>query len=87
MSEDLSHPIADQLIADLGREDQLVNLMIRGCIELRWATGPEEREIAMAMIYNAFETYARDRGMPLEAAEAFCEQHLDDLIQRILSIL
>lgn len=86
MSE-YSQNIAEQLLADLRQERQLVDLIIRGCIELRWATGDEEKEIAEAMIYNAFETYAIARGMPLKAAEQFCEQNLEELIQRILAIL
>lgn len=87
MSEYPSQNIAEQLIADLRQESQLVNLIIRGCIELRWAIAEEEKEIAEAMIYNAFEAYALARGMPLKAAEKFCEQHLEELIQRILTIL
>lgn len=87
MSSNPSQSVADQLIADFRREGQLVNLMIQGCIELRWAVGEEEKEIATAMIYNAFETYALERGMTLEEAEDFCEQHLNGLIQDILSTL
>lgn len=87
MSEYPSQNIAEQLIADLRQESQLVNLIIRGCIELRWAIGEEEKEIAEAMIYNAFEAYALARGMPLKAAEKFYEQHLEELIQRILTML
>ena len=87
MSEYSSENIAEQLIADLRQESQLVNLIIRGCIELRWAIAEEEKEIAEAMIYNAFEAYALARGMPLKAAEKFCEQHLEELIQRILTVL
>jgi hypothetical protein len=82
-----SQSVADELIADLRQEGQLVNLIIQGCVELRWATGPEERDIATAIIYNAFETYALERGMSLDAAEKFCEQHLDDLIQSVLTVL
>lgn len=82
-----SHPIADQLLADLRQESQLVSLMIRGYIEYRWAIGQEEREIAQAMIYNAFETYAIARGMPLRQAEVFCEAHLDQLIQTLGTLL
>lgn len=81
------NPITDQLLADLRQESQLVDLIIKGCIEYRWAIGPEERQIAEAMIYNAFEAYATARGMPLAQAEAFCEQHLDSLIQAIQAIL
>jgi hypothetical protein len=39
------------------------------------------------MIYNAFETYAVERGMSLKAAERFCEQHLEELIESVLAIL
>ncbi|UBF27647.1 hypothetical protein K9N68_06930 [Kovacikia minuta CCNUW1] len=87
MSEQTHQSIADQLLADIRQESQLVNLMIRGCIELRWAITEEEKEIAHAMIYNAFETYAIARGIPLKTAENFCEQHLDELIKSILAIL
>jgi hypothetical protein len=44
-------------------------------------------EIAEAMIYNSFETYALARGISLAAVERFCEQHLEELIQGILAIL
>ena len=87
MSESPSQNLVEQLLSDLKQESQLVNLIIRGCIELRWAIGEEEKEIAEAMIYNAFEAYAQARGMPLKAAEQFCEQHLEELIQRVLAIL
>jgi hypothetical protein len=87
MDKHTSQSIADQLLADIRQESQLVDLIIRGCIELRWAIGEEEKEIAQAMIYNAFETYAIARGIPLKAAEKFCEQHLDALIQSVLTIL
>ncbi|MEB3359183.1 MAG: hypothetical protein VKK04_20825 [Synechococcales bacterium] len=87
MAENSHFAIADQLIADLIQEQQFVDLIIRGCIELRWALGEEEREIATAMVYNAFETYALQRGMSLPAAERFCEAHLDELIQSVLAIL
>lgn len=83
----LTSSIADQLIADFWREQHLVDLMVRGCIELRWAVAEEERTIAIAMIYNAFETYAIDRGMSLEDAEQFCEDYLDELIHRLLAAL
>jgi hypothetical protein len=86
-TEHNSEGIADQLIADLRYERQLVEQIIRGCIEYRWAVGQEEQEIAEAMIYNAFETYAIERGIPLPQAEAFCEQHLDRLIQMVQDIL
>jgi hypothetical protein len=84
------HPdrtIAEQLLSDLRQEKQLVDLIIRGCIELRWAIAQEEQEIAEAMIYNAFETYAIERGMSRTAAESFCEEHLEELIQSVLTIL
>jgi hypothetical protein len=79
--------IADQLLADLKHESQLVNLIIQGCVEHRWAIGAEEREIAEAMVYNAFETYVVERGMPLKQAEIFCERYLDRLIKTVQSIL
>ncbi len=87
LSEYPSQSIADQLLCDLRRERQLVDLIIRGCVELRWAIAHDEQEIAEAMIYNAFETYAVERGMSLNAAERFCEQHLEELIQLVLAIL
>lgn len=87
MSKHPDHSIAEQLLADLRHERQLVDLIIRGCIELRWAIAQDEKEIAEAMIYNAFETYALERGMSLKAAERFCEQHLQELIQSILAVL
>lgn len=87
MDEQHSQNIAAQLLSDLKQESQLVDLMIRGCIELRWAMTEEEKEISQAMIYNAFESYALARGMSLKAAEKFCEQHLDKLIQDILAVL
>lgn len=76
-------PVADQLMADLRRESQLMKLITRGCIELRWAVSEEEIEIATAIVYNAFETYAIERGMSLPQAEQFCEQHLETLIQSV----
>ena len=87
MSEYSSQNIIEQLFSDLRQESSLVDLIIRGCIELRWAITKEEKETAEAMIYNAFETYALARGMPLKAAEEFCEQHLEKLIQSVLAIL
>lgn len=87
MSEHPTDTIAQQLLSDLRRERQLLDLIIRGCVELRWAIAQEEKEIAEAMIYNAFETYALSRGMSLKAAERFCEQHLEELIQSVLAIL
>lgn len=79
--------VADQLLADLRQESQLINLIIKGCIEYRWAIGREEQEIAKAMVYNAFESYTMARGMSLEQAESFCEQNLDRLIDTVYSIL
>lgn len=87
MSEQPSQDIVEQLLTDLKQESQLVDLIIRGCIELRWAIGEEEKETAEAMIYNAFEAYALARGMSLKVAEKFCEQHLEELIQRVLAVL
>jgi len=87
MSKHADQTIAEQLLSDLRREKQLVDLIIRGCIELRWALAQEEKEIAEAMIYNAFETYALSRGMSRKAAERFCEQHIEELIQSVLAIL
>ena len=87
MSEHPPHTIAEQLLSDLRQEQQLLDLIIRGCIELRWAIDPEEKETAEVMIYNAFEAYALSRGMSLKAAESFCEQHLEELIQSVLAIL
>lgn len=83
----LSQTVADQLWADLGQESDLVNLIIQGCIEYRWALGAEEQAIAEAMIYNAFETYAIARGMSLQQAETFCENHLKALIQSVQAVL
>jgi hypothetical protein len=79
--------VADQLIADLQQESQIVDALIWGCIEYRWAVGSEERQIAEAMIYNAFETYALERGMALPEAEAFCERYLGTLMATIGAIL
>lgn len=79
--------IADQLLATLWQETRLVDLIIQGCIEYRWAIAEEEKEIATAMIYNAFEFHARASGLSVQQAESFCEQHLDDLIQTVLRIL
>ena len=87
MSEQPAQNIAEQLLSDLRQEQQLLDLIIRGCIELRWAIAQEEKEIAEAMIYNAFETYVLSRGMSRKAAERFCEQHLEELIQSVLVIL
>lgn len=87
MNESLSFPIADQLLADFKRESQLMDLMTRGCIELRWAIAEEEKDLAKAMIYNAFETYLVERGLSVPEAEKFCERHLESLIQSILAVL
>lgn len=87
MPEPLPQSIADQLLADLREESQLVSLIIQGCIELRWAAGAAEKEMARAIVYNAFETYAIARGMSLDAAERFCERHLDELIQCVWTVL
>lgn len=87
MSEHPAQSIAEQLLADLRHERRLVDLIIRGCIELRWAIAQDEKETAEAMIYNAFETYALERGMSLSAAERFCEQHLEELIKSVLAVL
>jgi len=78
-----SGSIADQLLDDFRQESHLVNLIIKGCIEYRWAVGEDEREMAEAMIYNAFETYAVARGIPLKQAEQFCENHLEELVQLV----
>jgi hypothetical protein len=86
MSESSFLSVAEQLLADFHQEHQLVNLIIKGCIEYRWAIDPEEREIAHAMIYNAFEAYAIARGMSVPQAEAFCEAHLDTLIRLTSSV-
>ncbi|MBE9180368.1 hypothetical protein IQ268_17540 [Oculatella sp. LEGE 06141] len=87
MNNPSSYSIADQLLTDLKHEQQFVNLIIRGCIEHRWALGDEEKETAKAMVYNAFETYAVSRGISVPDAEAFCEQHLDELIEQIQAVL
>jgi hypothetical protein len=83
----LSRSIAEQLLDDFRQESQLVNLIIKGCIEYRWAVGEDEREIAEAIIYNAFETYAVARGIPLKQAEQFCENHLEELVQLVQAAL
>lgn len=82
-----SQSIADQLMADFRQESALVSLIIKGCIEYSWAVGDEERQIAQAMVYNAFETYAIARGIPLEEAEDFCENHLADLVNMVQDAL
>ncbi|MBD2462660.1 hypothetical protein H6G89_16590 [Oscillatoria sp. FACHB-1407] len=87
MNSSSHQSVADQLLADLRYEGHLVDLIIRGCIELRWAIAHDEQEIARAMIYNAFETYVRERGMALSDAEQFCERHLEELIQKVFRAL
>lgn len=87
MYESSFFPIADQLLADFQQESHLMDLMIRGCIELRWAIGEEEKDVARAMIYNAFETYLIERGLSVPEAEKFCERYLEVLIQSILAKL
>ena len=87
MNKYSSKNIIEQLLSDLKQESQIVNAIIRGCIELRWAVGKEEKETAETMIYNAFEEYAVTRGIPQKVAEEFCEQHLEELIQSVLAIL
>ncbi len=82
-----SRSIGEQLLGDFKQESQLVNLIIKGCIEYRWAVGQDEREIAEAMIYNAFETYAVARGIPLKQAEQFCEHHLEELVHLVQTAL
>jgi len=79
--------VADQLLADFRQEQHLVSLIIKGCIEHRWAVSEAEKDLSKAIVYNAFETYAVERGIPLEQAEQFCEQHLDELIQRVQAAL
>lgn len=87
MAEPVSFSITNQLIKDFQRERQLIDLIIKGCIELRWAMGDDEREMAEAIVYNSFEAYVLERGMSLAEAESFCETHLDDLINRVWSKL
>ncbi len=41
MNERSDRTVADQLLFDLRQEKQLVDLIIRGCIELRWAIAQE----------------------------------------------
>lgn len=79
--------VADQLLADFRQESQLIDLIIKGCVEYRWAIGKEEQDIAKAIIYNAFEAYVLDKGMPLDQAESFCEQNLENLIHTVQTIL
>lgn len=87
MNRPFPESVAEQLEADFRQEKQLVDLIIQSCIEYRWAIGEEEREIAEAMIYNAFETYAIERGMSLQQAETFCEYNLQKLIQAVYANL
>jgi hypothetical protein len=87
MNEPSSFPIAEQLLADFKQESQLMDLMIRGCIELRWAIGEEEKDLAQTIIYNAFETYLIERGLSVPEAEKFCDRHLEALIQSLLDVL
>jgi hypothetical protein len=87
MNDSSFSSVAAQLLADFQQESQLVSLIIKGCIEYRWAIGAEEREIAQAMIYNAFETYAIARGMSVPQAEEFCETHLEALIRSVDAVL
>ncbi|MBD2038231.1 hypothetical protein H6F76_25080 [Leptolyngbya sp. FACHB-321] len=82
-----SRSIAEQLLDDFRQESQLVHLIINGCLASRGAVGEDEREMAEAMIYNAFETYAVARGMPLNQAEQFCEHHLEELVQLVQAAL
>lgn len=79
--------LADRLLANWRQESRLVDLITQGCIERRWAATAEEREIAEAMIYNAFEAYAIHSGMTLSQAESFCEQYLDTLIKTVQDTL
>jgi hypothetical protein len=87
MSNSPLPPTAEQLLAGLRQESQLIDLIIKGCIEHRWAITEEERNIAEAMVYNAFETYAISNGMTQKQAEKFCEQHLNRLIQIVQETL
>lgn len=87
MSASPLQPNADQLLANLRQETQLIDLIIKGCIEYRWAVTEEERNIAEAMIYNAFETYAINSGMTQKQAELFCEKYLNTLIQTVEATL
>lgn len=86
-SQSVQPSLAELLQADFQREQDLVNLIIRGCIEHRWAVGDEERAIAQVMVFNAFEAYLIERGMSVSEAEEFCERHLDQLMVRVLSHL
>ncbi|MEO1519338.1 MAG: hypothetical protein AAFU78_01000 [Cyanobacteria bacterium J06633_2] len=79
--------LIDELLADLNREHELVNVIIRGCIDHRWALGEEERAIAQAMVFNAFEAYLIERGMTVDEAGEFCEQHIDSLMRSVLAVL
>jgi hypothetical protein len=86
-SGDRLSPLIEDLLADLHQEHERVNLIIRGCIEYRWAVGDEERAIAEAIIFNAFETYLIERGMAVDEAGQFCEDQLDTLIHSVLAVL
>jgi len=66
-----SYPIAAQLLDDFKQESQLMDLIMRGCIELRWAIADEEKDLAKTMIYNAFETYLIERGLSIPEVENF----------------
>lgn len=81
------HHQIDALLADLHREHALVNLIIRGCIDYRWAISDDERAIAQAMIFNAFEAYLIEQGMAIADAGEFCDQHLDALMNAVLAEL
>jgi len=82
----LPENLADALMTDFRREHQLVNLIIRGCMEYRWAVGEEERAIAKTIVFNAFEVYLIERGMPIQQAGEFCESHIDQLMKSILAV-
>ena len=83
----LEESLVETLLADFQREHELVKLIIRGCIEHRWALGGEERAIAQAMVFNAFEAYVIERGMSVDEAGEFCEQHIDTLMDAVLAEL
>lgn len=83
----LEESLVETLLADFQREHELVKLIIRGCIEHRWALGNEERAIAQAMVFNAFEAYVIERGMSVDEAGEFCEQHIDTLMDAVLAEL
>ena len=83
----LEESLVETLLADFQWEHELVKLIIRGCIEHRWALGNEERAIAQAMVFNAFEAYVIERGMSVDEAGEFCEQHIDTLMDAVLAEL